>query len=146
MRDALRHRAEALGIFRLTTHSHGKEGATVERIREGNNFKLVAFQFAFRGVVFREVVAGVAAGQFQCSFVGLGTRVGEEHALGKREFAESLREPDRRFIGQNVSNMPEFSCLPGECLQHFCVRVPDGTHRDAPGKIDIFFARLIPDA
>jgi len=134
--DTGRVRAKAFGVLGLATYVHGKHGTAVEGVGAGNDFVLV-------GAV---VVGSVFTRQLEGRFVGFGTGVTEEHALGKGLFYQRAGQLQGRFVGKHIRHVPQLAGLLGQGSHHFRVAVAQRVHGNATGQVDEFAALLVPHA
>ena len=103
MSDARRQRLKTLGVFGLAANGDGEQGAAMKRLAERNDLAL------FRP----EVIGGVFTSQLERGFIRFRARIGEEHPLGKGQIAQSLSQPERRFIRQHIADVPQLLRLFG---------------------------------
>ena len=64
MGNTFGQRAKSLRVFRLSTDRHREQRAAVKRIREGDDFILIALKRPCGSVRTREVVTGIFARKF----------------------------------------------------------------------------------
>jgi hypothetical protein len=136
VRDAFRLGAEAIGIFRLAAHGHGKESPAMEGIGKGNDLDLFRAEF----------LDGVTTRQLECSFVGLGAGIGKKHLLGKGGIHQLACQTQSRLVGQHIAQVPDLVGLFGQRLDQCRMRVANTAHGNAAGQVDVFLALLIPHA
>ena len=99
--DVCRFWPKAVGIFWLGDHRDGKQRATMKSVMEGNNF---GFERAMTHT-------GIMACQFKGGFVSFRAGVHKHHAFGKRRLNQFAPKTQRRFIGENVTDMPQSFAL-----------------------------------
>ncbi len=134
--DARRQWLEALGVLGLAADGDGEQGAAVKRLGEGDDLVLVR----------AEMVGGVFAGQLERGFVGLGAGIGEEHPFGEGQLAQPASQLQGRFVGQYVTDMPEFLGLFGQYLDQLGMGVAQAGDGDAASEVDVVSSLLIPQA
>ena len=91
------------------------------------------------------VIHGVFAGQLEAGFIGFCAGIAEKHPLGECGVRQLSGQPQYRFVGHGIGNMPEFPGLFGQGLDKLRMAMPQGIDCDATGKIQIFPAILIPE-
>jgi hypothetical protein len=136
MRDALRRRAEAFGVFRLAAHADGEQRPAMERLRERDDF-----DFLRTGVV-----DSVTAREFQRGFVRFCAGIREERAIGESQVREASCKPQHRLVRVAITDMPELLALIVEHFQQFGVCVAQRRHRNTTGEIDVVTTFRIPYA
>ena len=91
------------------------------------------------------MLPGVPTGQLERRFVGLGSGVGEEHALGKGEVTQSFRQTQGGFVSHHVGQVPDFLSLIVQRAHQPRMGMAQAGHCDAALEIDELAAFLIPD-
>lgn len=105
-------------------------------VMEGNDFR---FERAMAH-------AGIMTRQFKSGFVRFGAGIHKQHALGKRGVDQFTSQTQRRFIGKNVTGMPQGFPLGFQRLDQRRMAMAQRSHCNPAGEIDILFALLIPYA
>ncbi len=93
-----------------------------------------------------KVVVGIFTRQLQRRFIRFGSGVTEEHFFGEGGVDQFFRQAQRGFVGVAVAGMPELRRLVVQRLTQRWMRVTQGVNRNPPGKVDVLFTLLIPQA
>ena len=136
MCEAAGLRTEAGGVLRLAACGDRKQRPAVEGIERRDHAH-------FRSA---EVIVCVAPRKLEGRFVGFRTRVAEEHALGKGCVDQFLRQPQRRFIGHPVGDVPDRARLLVERAYQRRMAMAECGDRDSAGEVDVHAAVLVPHA
>jgi hypothetical protein len=91
------------------------------------------------------VLLGPLTGELDRGLVGLGARVGEEHAIGERVVAEQLGELRLLRDIEEVRHVEQRRRLLAHRPHHPRMGVPERGDRDAPGEVEVLLAVAVPD-
>ncbi|MEN3366277.1 MAG: voltage-gated potassium channel [Burkholderiales bacterium] len=132
-----RHLWRVQGVpSRLAAGRHGGNRAAVEGVVEGNDFVPVAAG----GVL---VLLAPFTRQLDRAFIGLGTAIGEEHAVEHRILCQQGCQMDRRLVIERRRRVDDFLCLCVERILDLWRCMPETVHCPALQVVEIALAGIV---